>query len=402
MIFVEKINTDRGSLSDLQGIRPILRFNPLSVCLNKHQIEIRVLRLISKVLIVFKQVNLDLLTINNKVMEFTYFIGSDVSKNELDFAVMRGNTLLFHREIANTQEAIIGFIKELYKLPGFNVSHCLFCMEHTGIYNNHLLACLYKKKANIWLEAAVQIKNSSGKLRGKNDKVDSIRIADYAYTQREKVRLWVPKREVIQQLSHLSAARTRLIEAKKMLKTPLKELDSFSTKKIAGPGACVCSHTLKAIDADLERADNKIDKLIADDPELRRLFGLVISVSGVGKVTATQILITTNEFKDISNPKQYACYAGVAPFTDDSGKIEKKARVSHMANKKVKTLLHMSALIAIQHNKDIKLYYNRKVNEEKKNKMSVINAVRNKLILRIFACVNHNSLYKNNYCNLLV
>lgn len=334
-------------------------------------------------------------------MEFTYFIGIDVSKNELDFAVMRSNTLLFHREIINTQEAIASFIKELHKLPGFNISHSVFCMEHTGIYNNHLLACLYKKKANIWLEAAIQIKNSSGKLRGKNDKVDSIRIADYAYTQREKVRLWAPKREVIQQLAHLSAARTRLIEAKKMLKTPLKELDSFSSKKIAGPGASVCSHALRAIDADLERADNKMDKLIADDPELRRLFNLVTSVSGVGKVTATQMLITTNEFKDISNPKQYACYAGVAPFTDDSGKIEKKARVSHMANKKVKRLLHMSALIAIQHNEDMKLYYNRKVNDEKKNKMSVINAVRNKLILRIFACVNRNSPYQNNYQKLL-
>ena len=335
-------------------------------------------------------------------MEFTYFIGTDVSKNELDFAVMRGNTLLFHQEVANTPEAITGFIKELTKLPGFSLAATLFCMEHTGIYNNHLLASLYKQKANIWLEAAIQIKNSSGKLRGKNDKIDSIRIADYAYTKRDKVRLWTPKREVIQQLAHLSAARVRLIEAKKMLKTPLMELDSFSSKNVSKPSASVCTHTLKAIDADLERADQQIERIITEDAELKRLFGLVTSVSGVGKVTATQILITTNEFKDISNPKQYACYAGVAPFTDDSGKVEKKARVSHMANKKVKTLLHMSALIAIQHNKDIKQYYQRKVNNEKKNKMSVINAVRNKLILRIFACVNHNSPYQNNYQKLLV
>jgi len=34
-------------------------------------------------------------------MEFTYFIGCDVSKNELDFAVMRGKEFLFHKEIAN-------------------------------------------------------------------------------------------------------------------------------------------------------------------------------------------------------------------------------------------------------------------------------------------------------------
>lgn len=345
----------------------------------------------------FKQVNLDLLTINSKVMEFTYFIGTDVSKNELDFAVMNGKALLFHKEIANTEEAISHFIKELIKLPQFDLGKAIFCMEHTGIYNNHLLVYLHKKKANIWLESAIQIKRSSGNLRGKNDKVDAIRIADYAYTQRDKVRLWAPKREVIQQLANLTATRARLIEVKKILKTPLQEQDNFSTKKVVKQSTTVCNHTLKAIDADLEKAEEAIDDLIAKDAELKRLFNLVTSVTGIGKVTAIQILITTNEFKDISTPKQYACYAGVAPFVEESGIFRGKGRVSHMANKKVKTLLHMSAIVAIQYNLDLKRYYDRKVNEQKKNKMSVINAVRNKLILRIFACVNHNSPYQNIY-----
>jgi len=334
-------------------------------------------------------------------MEFTYFIGTDVSKNELDFAVMRGKTLLFHKEIANTEQALSVFIKELIKLPAFDLANAVFCMEHTGIYNNHLLAYLYKKKANIWLESAMQIKRSSGNIRGKNDKADAIRIADYAYTQRDKVRLWVPKREVIQQLANLAAVRARLIAVKKILKTPLQEQDSFKAKKVIKQSRAVCSHTLKAIEADLEKADKAMDELIAKDPELKRLFNLVTSVNSIGKVTATQILITTNEFKDIRNPKQYACYAGVAPFVEESGIFKGKGRVSHMANKKVKTLLHMSAIVAIQHNQDLKQYYDRKVNEQKKNKMSVINAVRNKLILRIFACVNNNSPYQNNYQKLL-
>lgn len=74
-----------------------------------------------------------------------------------------------------------------------------------------------------------------------------------------------------------------------------------------------------------------------------------------------------------------------------------KARVSHMANKKVKTLLHLSAISAIRHDQGLKSYYERMVNQEKKNKMSVINAVRNKLVLRVFACVKQNRAYENNY-----
>ena len=68
-----------------------------------------------------------------------------------------------------------------------------------------------------------------------------------------------------------------------------------------------------------------------------------------------------------------------------------------MANKNIKTLLHMGALAAIKKPGDIQDYYLRKV-AEGKNKMSVLNAVRNKLVLRIFACVNQNRAYENNYC----
>jgi len=334
-------------------------------------------------------------------MEFDFFIGIDVSKNELDFAIQQGKCFLFHREIANEPVAINAFIKELCKLPGFKLNRALFCMEHTGIYNNHLLTCLYKKKAHICLEAASQIRNSLGNIRGKNDKIDAIRIANYAYDKREKLRLWEPKREVVQQLSHLAATRLRLITVKKQLKTPLKEHAAFSLGKVTRQSLQVCSHSLKAIDEDIDRADKAIEQLIKADAELDRLFTLVTSVSGIGKVTALQVIIATNEFKSINNPKQFACYSGIAPFTDDSGKIIKKARVSHMANKKVKTLLHLSAIVAIQYNPDLKLFYKRKVEQEKKNKMSVINAVRNKLILRVFACVNQNRPYEKNYQRLL-
>jgi len=334
-------------------------------------------------------------------MEFDFFVGTDVSKNELDFAVMRGETLLFHKEISNEPSAINGFLKELTKLSGFDLGRTVFCMEHTGIYNNHLLVCLHKRKANICLQAATHIKNSLGNIRGKNDKIDAIRIADYAYTQQRKLRLWQPKREVIQELSHLAAVRSRLIAAKKLLKVSLGEHNLFSSKKIARQNTTACTSSLKAIDNDIESVEKTMGRLISTDGELKRLFELVSSVKGIGKVTATQILISTNEFKDFNNPKKFACYSGVVPFTDDSGKVKKKARVSHMANKKVKTLLHLSAIVAIRHNPDLKLYYQRMITQEKKNKMSVINAVRNKLVLRVFACVNQNRKYENIYPNLV-
>jgi transposase len=334
-------------------------------------------------------------------MEFDFFIGIDVSKNELDFSVQQGKCFLLHKEIPNSPEAIKAFIKDLNKHDGFCLSKAIFCMEHTGIYSNHLLSCLYHRKSNICLESATQIKRSLGNLRGKNDKVDSMRIAAYAYKNREELRLWSPRREEVQQLAHLSSTRSRLIKAKKMLKTPLNEYGSFVKKKSARQNTNVCTKALSGIEASLENVEKLIMAIINTDPELKRLFALVTSVVGIGEVTAVQMIVTTNEFKDINNAKSYACYAGLVPYLEESGIFKGKGRISHMANKKVKTLLHMAALVAIQYNDELKLYYERKTNIEKKNKMSVINAVRNKLVQRIFSCVNQNRKYEKNYLKLV-
>jgi transposase len=334
-------------------------------------------------------------------MELEFFIGIDVSKNELDFSVQQGKCFLFHKEIINEPAAIKTLLTEISKLPGYDQSKVVFCMEHTGIYSNHLLSCLYQKKANICLESATQIKKSLGNLRGKNDKVDSMRIAAYAYKNRDELRLWAPRREQVEQLAHLSSTRSRLIKARKMLKTPLKEYGSFVKKKASKQNTDVCSKALHGIDSSLENVEKAITAIINADPELKRLFTLITSVVGIGKVIAIQLLITTNEFKNINNARSYACYAGLVPYLEESGVFKGKGRISHMANKKVKTLLHMAALVAIQYNDELKLYYERKVNVDRKNKMSVINAVRNKLIQRIFSCVTKNRMYEKNYLKLV-
>ena len=157
------------------------------------------------------------------------------------------------------------------------------------------------------------------------------------------------------------------------------------------------SASVRALEKDIEKTDKAIREVIESDPELKRLFAIVTSVDGIGKVTAVQMIITTGEFTTITDPAKFACYSGVAPYSYTSGTtIKGKMHVSHKANKAMKTLLHMCAVVAIQCDSDLKLYYQRKL-EEKKHKMSVINAVRNKLIWRVFACVRDNRLYQKKY-----
>jgi len=330
-------------------------------------------------------------------MKFIYYLGCDVSKNELDFAVFKQNVFVLHKEIKNEPKSIDNFFKELKELPDFELSNTIVCMEHTGIYNNPLLVYLDKKKGNICLETALQIKKSQGSVRGKNDKIDSIRIAEYAYTFRDKIKLWQPKREVIQRLATLAGHRDRIINVKNSIEVPLKESAKFVLKSIQKESINLFSKTLNAIEDDLKKIEKAIQEVIKSDEELSRLFGLITSVQGIGPVTAIGVIITTNEFKDITEAKKYACYAGVAPFVRESGIFRGKGRVSKLANMNMKSLFHMAALTAVRVNEDLKKYYERKTQEEKKNKMLVLNAVRNKLIHRIFACVNQNRKYNKTY-----
>lgn len=216
-------------------------------------------------------------------MELTYFIGVDVSKNDLDFAVVENKAFLFHKKINNSPTSIVSLLKELAQLPGFSFKQAVFCMEHTGIYSNHLLGVLFKKQCLVCLEAALHIRNSLGNIRGKSDKIDAIRIAEYAYKNREQLRLWQPKREVINRLAQLSGTRSRLIEAQKVLTIPIKESKEFIPPGLVKENTAVCQSTLKALKTDLIKVDKAIQEIIASDPELSRLFVLITSVDGIGK-----------------------------------------------------------------------------------------------------------------------
>lgn len=332
-----------------------------------------------------------------KIKKYTYFIGIDISRNELDFAIMQGNDFIFHREINNVPHDIQALLIELKQLPKFTVSKAIFGMEQTGFYSNHLINCLKRIKANIVLENPLHIRMSLGNIRGKHDKIDAIRIAQYVYKNRDNVKFHAPKRIIIEKLAHLASLRNRLIGINQALEMPIKEQNTFINKGINKQTSGLCKNSIKALKADITRIDESIMELINGDDAIKRLFTIITSIPSVGTVTAIQIIVSTNEFKDISDPKKFACYAGIAPFKRESGLSITKAKVSHIANKKVKSLLHICALGSIRYFPELKEYYKRKTEIEGKPKMAVLNAIRNKLILRIFSCVNQDRCFEREY-----
>ena len=121
----------------------------------------------------------------------------------------------------------------------------------------------------------------------------------------------------------------------------------------------------------------------------------------MGKCIAAQVIVDTNVLKHIKKAEKYAYYSGVAPCEHSSGSsVDSRSCVSHRANKRSKTLLHMVAMSATCRAGELKAYYERKV-AAGKHKMLVMSSMRNQFILRIFACVPDNSVYQN-YVHALV
>jgi len=328
---------------------------------------------------------------------FRNFVGIDVSKSKFDLALIRD----FDKDhniqgvFDNNQKGIKSMNKFLEKEHHIKLKETIFCMEFTGVYCRPLTRFMVDNDCHVWIEMPVNIIRSLGLQRGKNDRIDAHRIALYAYKNRDDVKLWKPQRDVILKLRDLLALRERLITAQKSLEMPINELISMGDKKGAELVRRGCQKSLSSLENEIGQIDKNLDDIIKEDPQLKELYKLATSVPGVGKFTALFMICFTNEFSIYTNPKQLACYCGVAPFEHRSGSsIKGRTRVSHMANKVLKRMLHMGAMSVISRDPELRDYYQRKV-AQGKNKMLVINAVRNKIIHRLCAVIKRGYEYKS-------
>lgn len=323
--------------------------------------------------------------------DYKYFFGVDISKKTVDITFITGDRSI-HQKFSNDGTGMQELLQWLREL-NIVFEQTLFCMETTGLYCYTLTEFLTSNEVDTWIEHAVQIKKASGMTRGKNDKVDSKRIALYATKHLERLNLWKPVSATLQKIRHLSALRERLIKTQQRLITPIQEFEDVGNHAMAKTLNKSIKSTLAAIEKDLINLESQMIKIINEDENLKKLYLLITSVVGIGLVTGVSLLIYTNGFTRLKDVRKLACYCGVAPFEYSSGSsIRGRTKVHQMANKKLKTNLYLAAMSAVRWDPEIKMYYNRKL-EEGKSKMCVLNAVKNKLLARVVAVVNKQQLY---------
>ncbi|MDQ3846404.1 MAG: IS110 family transposase [Bacteroidota bacterium] len=337
-------------------------------------------------------------------MKSFLFIGIDISKATLDVSILSpaDTNTLHYQQFTNNDKGFMQLLKWIKQnSEGVAVQHWRVCMENTGIYSLELNCFLHEK--GIWqcLENALQIKRSMGVLRGKTDKADSRTIALYAYRFSDQLKPYLLPGKSLLRLKALFAQRERLVDMHRQLQLAVQSLKGYAqelVKDIKKQNEAL----LKTLSEQIQSIDNALRQCLKEDEDLQAKAVLIQSVPGVGLQTAVYFLIVTRGAQAFNNPRQFACYSGCAPFDHCSGvSVRGKSKVHFIANRKMKMLLHMAAMNAVTFNEELKQYYKRKV-AEGKNGMSVLNAVRFKLICRIFAVLKRGEEYRTTYGNLAV
>lgn len=330
-----------------------------------------------------------------------FYLGMDVSKSWIDVAVM---CVLNHQKQplitghfdndASGMEVMNKWLKKHKVSFGEN---SLLVIENTGVYHRLVWEYCSTHGLPLYIGNATHIKWSFGIARGKNDKIDSQRLCTYAFKHAEELKATPVLNSVFLKLKDMMAARSRLVIQKNSIKVYLGELKLSNSKETQLIIEQAHQAALEGINESIKSVEKQIQQIIQESATIKNNYDLLISVPGIGHLTAVYIICCTNNFICKITGKQLASYAGVAPFGNSSGSsIKGRDKVHKMANKELKKLLHLCALSAIKNYPEFKEYYERKVNQGK-HALTALNAIKSKIALRAVAVINNKKMYVDNY-----
>ena len=323
-------------------------------------------------------------------MKKSYIIGVDVSKLKLDMHCYGGSNSLV---ISNDSKGFKSFLRWVKKEVSKDTSAVMVVMEYTGIYTYGLEQFLQEQAIAYVKRPALDIKRSVGMKRGKTDQADARMISQYGWYRREELKPMKPVSDAQLQLQQLMRYRDKLVADRASYEARVGELRGQLGERLPAQIIASSEYIMEVMEVEIKEAKQAIEALIESDKDLKVNYDLVKSVQGIGFVTAVHMLIVTENFSRFSNPRKFACYAGVAPFEHTSGSsIRGRTKVSQLANKKIKSLFTLAAICAVKHDPELKAKYAQKI-QEGKAKMSALNMIRFKLIERVFAVIKRQSPY---------
>jgi len=313
--------------------------------------------------------------------------GIDLSKEKFDVNFLDAKGQEKNKTVKNGLSAISGFLSTVP--PG-----AVLCAENTGTYGDLLVFLCNQYEVSIALVPGYTVKHSLGLVKGKSDPIDAARLREYGERFFDKLSFKEYQSENMSELRQLYTLRSQLVKARKELRTGAHARAQLPMQSVAVN--LILKASLSSLDQQIGDVEKEISLIIGNDAEMAENYTLSVSVMGVGPVIASDMIVKTGNFKAIDTARKAASYAGVCPFPNASGNMVGKSRTSPFADKELKSLLYMGAKAAVKHNKEYRLYYQKKQQEGKPHYL-IMNNVMNKLLRTIYSVVKSKTPYSRDY-----
>ena len=287
-----------------------------------------------------------------------------------------------------------GFVEMLSWMQRHNlaVENTVVCMEATGVYGEGLAYFLHASGYTVAVEPPLNIQRKFPVNASKTDELDCQYIAEYACRYADKLSLWKPRHEILEQVKLLLTTRQHFSV---QMTGHKNALHAANRKKVSSELAKQMHlNMIEQISKSIKAIDREIRRLIHSDPTFKHTLLLLLSVPGIGLQLAAHLLIHMQTTLD---PKTLAAFIGICPLQHESGSSVHTTPTSrHYGPSVLRKLLFLAACSVRTHKQQFRLYFLRKVAEGKHKKLA-LNNIQNKLLKIACAVVRNNRPYIPNY-----
>lgn len=323
------------------------------------------------------------------------YVGVDVSKEKVDVCWLRsidsesGKTKIKTKVFKNKDFEII--TKWLEDTIGEDFSNIVVVLEPTGVYHEGLTYFLHEAGLQVCIGNPSDARGyaKSVGFKHKTDKEDAKVLAYYASQEPRNLKVWEPEPPQVRELK----AMLRRLDA--LDKDQQREINRLEASEISGASLRVTDSIRGMIDAleeEIQRLKRDIDDRIKKDPVLAKNRELLQSIKGVGDVLSREMVVLFAA-KKFANAKQVAAYLGLTPVFRDSGTQKGRTVLSKLGPARIRAKLYMAAVVAGQHNVDIKRQKHRLI-ANGKSKMTALGAAMRKLVQICYGVVKNQQMYQ--------
>ena len=325
-------------------------------------------------------------------------VGIDIAKDTfyVCFTVLLEGQHIKHlktKEFRNNEKGFDLFFVWCNKLTIKDVK-LSFTMEATGVYYESLAYYLNDKSDNLHIVLPNKVKKFAGSLniKSKTDKIDA-KILGHMGAERT-LEKWNLSSKIYRELKALSRSRQQLIKNRTMIKNQL-HAEQHSGVPLKTIIRRLKNH-INFINKQIDSIEKEVKKITLKDNYLTDKIDKIITIPGIGFITAITIIAETNGFVNIKSIRQLSSYAGYDVSIKESGNWLGKARISKKGNSHIRHALYMPSLSSIQHSKTYKTFYQR-VNKNKVSGLIAGTAIQRKLLGLIYTLWKNDTEYIENY-----